>query len=41
MFQSGYGDGIYPAYWGMTNDNEIVSLVIDFFVLLLPEDDGE
>lgn len=38
MFQSGYGDGVYPAYWGMTNDNEIVSLVIDFFILLLPED---
>jgi hypothetical protein len=39
MFHSGYGDGTYPAYWGMTNDNEIVSLVIDFFVVLLP--DGE
>ena len=38
MFQSGYGDGTYPAYWGMTNDNEIVSLVIDFFVLLLPDE---
>jgi hypothetical protein len=37
MFQSGYGDGIYPAYWGMTKDNEIVSLVIDFHVLLLPD----
>jgi len=37
MFNSGYGDGSYPAYWGMTKDNEIVSLVIDFFVLLLPD----
>lgn len=37
MFQSGYGDGYYPAYWGMTKDNEIVSLVIDFLVLLSPE----
>ncbi len=37
MFQSGYGDGLYPAYWGMTKDNEIVSLVIDFHVLLLPD----
>jgi len=37
MFQSGYGDGIYPCYWGMTNNNEIVSLVIDFHVLLLPD----
>nr|WP_283242750.1 DUF4241 domain-containing protein [Marinifilum caeruleilacunae] len=38
MFQSGYGDGTYPAYWGMTDDNEIVSLVIDFFVLLLTDE---
>ncbi len=38
MFQSGYGDGMYPAYWGMTKDHQIVSLVIDFFVLLLPEE---
>jgi len=38
MFQSGYGDGIYPAYWGMTQENEIVSLVIDFGVLLLPDE---
>lgn len=37
MFQSGYGDGVYPAYWGMTKNNEIVSLVIDFHVLLLPD----
>lgn len=37
MFQSGYGDGTYPAYWGTTNDNEIVSLVIDFLVLSLPK----
>jgi hypothetical protein len=34
MFRSGYGDGTYPVYWGMTKDNEVVSLVIDFFVLL-------
>jgi len=36
MFQSGYGDGTYPVYWGMTKDNKVVSLVIDFFVLLQP-----
>jgi hypothetical protein len=35
MFRSGYGDGSYPAYWGMTKNNEIVSLVIDFLVLPL------
>jgi hypothetical protein len=38
MFQSGYGDGVYPAYWGMTHEGEIVSLVIDFHVLLLPDE---
>ena len=35
MFNSGYGDGSYPAYWGMTRNNEIVSLIIDFMVLPL------
>ncbi|MBU1240206.1 DUF4241 domain-containing protein [Myxococcota bacterium] len=39
MFHSGYGDGFYPAYWGMTADDEIVSLVIDFQVLLNPDED--
>jgi len=39
MFHSGYGDGMYPAYWGIDKNGEITSLVIDFFVLLLPEDD--
>lgn len=41
MFNSGYGDGTYPAYWGMTKDNEIVSLIIDFLVLLVPDKEGE
>ncbi|HEY4327195.1 MAG TPA: DUF4241 domain-containing protein [Mucilaginibacter sp.] len=35
MFSSGYGDGRYPVYWGMTKNNEIVSLIIDFLVLPL------
>lgn len=30
MFNSGYGDGVYPAFWGMSDDSEIVSFVIDF-----------
>ncbi|MBB1194222.1 hypothetical protein DNC80_11170 [Flavobacterium sp. SOK18b] len=37
MFHSGYGDGMYPSYWGIDKDGEIVSLVIDFLVLLVPE----
>ncbi len=39
MFHSGYGDGLYPAYWGINKNGKIVSLVIDFLVLLLPEDE--
>ncbi len=38
MFQSGYGDGMYPAYWGVNKNGDIVSLVIDFLVVLLPDD---
>lgn len=37
MFQSGYGDGLYPAYWGIDDQGNVTSLVVDFFVLNLPE----
>lgn len=37
MFQSGYGDGLYPVYWGIDCNGEVTSLVIDFFVINLPE----
>lgn len=37
MFESGYGDGVYPAYWGIDEEGEITSLIIDFFVIELPE----
>lgn len=37
MFNSGYGDGLYPAYWGIDEKGDTVSLVIDFFVLLVPD----
>ena len=37
MFHSGFGDGIYPAYWGVDAKGEITSLVIDFFVVDVPE----
>jgi hypothetical protein len=36
MFESGYGDGVYPAYWGIDEQGEITSLIIDFFVIDLP-----
>jgi hypothetical protein len=39
MFQSGYGDGSYPSYWGLDKNGEVLSLVIDFLVLLVPEYD--
>ena len=32
MFHSGYGDGMYPSYWGITTEEKICSLVIDFQV---------
>lgn len=38
MFHSGFGDGYYPCYWGITKDNKICSLVIDFHVLLSPDE---
>lgn len=33
MFHSGYGDGAYPCYWGIAEDEKICSLVVDFQVL--------
>lgn len=30
---SGWGDGYYPTYWGLNNNNEIVELAMDFFVI--------
>jgi hypothetical protein len=29
---SGYGDGSYPAYWGVAEDGTITDLVVDFLV---------
>ncbi len=29
---SGYGDGAYPAYWGLSSDGTITDLVVDFLV---------
>lgn len=39
MFTSGYGDGLYPAYWGIDKNGKLTSLVIDFFILLLPDEE--
>ena len=32
MFHSGYGDGMYPCYWGLTSEGKTCSLVVDFQV---------
>ncbi|MCW3090149.1 MAG: hypothetical protein JWP81_1218 [Ferruginibacter sp.] len=32
MFHSGYGDGLYPCYWGMNGEGKICSLIVDFQV---------
>lgn len=33
MFHSGFGDGVYPSYWGTNESGEICNLMIDFGVL--------
>ena len=33
MFHSGYGDGLYPCFWGINDKEQICSLIIDFQVL--------
>ncbi len=32
MFHSGYGDGHYPCYWGISDNGKICSLIVDFMV---------
>lgn len=32
-FQSGMGDGLYSAWWGLSAQEEAVSVVIDFEIL--------
>lgn len=32
MFSSGWGDGLYPTYWGRNTRNELTELTIDFMV---------
>lgn len=30
---TGLGDGLFPAYWGVSEDGEIIELIVDFFVI--------
>ncbi len=39
MFASGWGDGYYPAYWGLNETGETIELVIDFLINDFEEDD--
>lgn len=39
-FDSGYGDGSYPAYWGLDHDGKTAQLVVDCMVLVTQGDDG-
>ena len=32
MFASGWGDGYYPAYWGLNEEGDTIELVIDFLI---------
>lgn len=32
MFASGWGDGYFPAYWGLNENGDTVELVIDFLI---------
>ncbi|MGB0524285.1 MAG: DUF4241 domain-containing protein [Flammeovirgaceae bacterium] len=32
MFASGWGDGLYPSYWGLNEEGEVVELITDFLI---------
>ncbi|WP_085833640.1 DUF4241 domain-containing protein [Clostridium merdae] len=36
-FSSGYGDGVYPSFWGLDQNNQPCRLITDFCII----DDGE
>jgi hypothetical protein len=40
-FQTGRGDGTYPSFWGMSEDEEPVCLLTDFKVLGIEEEDED
>lgn len=37
---SGFGDGAYPAFWGGGNSGNVVSLYIDFMILVKENEHG-
>ncbi|MGQ2984612.1 DUF4241 domain-containing protein [Flavobacterium sp.] len=41
MFASGWGDGYYPAYWGLGENGETIELTIDFLISDFEDEDTE
>lgn len=41
MFASGWGDGYYPAYWGLNENGDTVELVVDFLINDFEEENEE
>lgn len=41
MFSSGWGDGYYPAFWGLNENGDNVELVIDFLLSDFDEEEDE
>ena len=41
MFQSGFGDGTYPAYFGYDKNGAICRLVIHFINIALEIEDAD
>jgi hypothetical protein len=41
MFASGWGDGYYPAYWGLNDNGDTIELVIDFLLSDFGEDEED
>ncbi|KDE29061.1 hypothetical protein BA81_01175 [Bacillus safensis FO-36b] len=33
MFTTGFGDGMYPSFWGLDGSGEPACLVTDFFIM--------
>ena len=41
MFSSGWGDGYYPAYWGLNENGDTIELVIDFLINEFDNEDDD
>jgi Protein of unknown function (DUF4241) len=41
MFASGWGDGYYPAYWGLNENGDTIELVVDFLINDFEDEEDE